>query len=50
MVSEGIEVEVERQVKVLIKNFLSISQQAVSADITKNSAVGNIMQYLNHKY
>jgi hypothetical protein len=28
----------------------SISQQAVSADITKNSAVGNIMQYLNHKY
>jgi hypothetical protein len=30
--------------------FLSISQQAVSADITKNSAVGNIMQYLNHEY
>jgi hypothetical protein len=24
--------------------FLSISQQAVSADIIKNSAVGNIMQ------
>jgi hypothetical protein len=30
--------------------FLSISQQAVSADITENSAVGNIMQYLNHRY
>jgi hypothetical protein len=30
--------------------FLSISQQAVSADIPKNAAVGNIMQYLNHKY
>ncbi len=30
--------------------FLSISQQAVSADITKNSAVGNIMHYLNHQY
>jgi hypothetical protein len=26
--------------------FLSISQQAVSADITKNSAVGNIIQFL----
>ena len=25
--------------------FLSISQQAVSADITQNSGVGNIMQY-----
>jgi hypothetical protein len=35
--------KVERQVKVLIKNlaifFLYISQQAVSADITKISAV-----------
>jgi hypothetical protein len=30
--------------------FLSISQQAVSADITKNSAFGNIMQYLIHEY
>jgi hypothetical protein len=30
--------------------FVSISQQAVSADISKNSAVGNIMQYLNHEY
>jgi hypothetical protein len=30
--------------------FLSISQQAVSSDITKNSAAGNIMQYLNHQY
>jgi hypothetical protein len=30
--------------------FLSISQQAVSADITKNSSVGNNMQYLNHDY
>jgi hypothetical protein len=30
--------------------FLSISQQAVYADITKNSAVGNIMQCLNHEY
>jgi hypothetical protein len=30
--------------------FLSISQQAVSADVTKNSAVGNIMQYLKHEY
>ncbi len=30
--------------------FLSISQQAVSADITKESAVGYIMQYLNHEY
>jgi hypothetical protein len=30
--------------------FLSVSQQAVSADITKNSAIGNIMQYLNHEY
>jgi hypothetical protein len=27
-----------------------MSQQAVSADITKNSAVGNIMEYLNHQY
>ncbi len=36
--------------KDLIKKFLSISQQAVSADIIKNSAVCNIMQYLNHKY
>ena len=26
-----------------------MSQQAVSADITKNSAVGNIMEYLNHQ-
>jgi hypothetical protein len=25
-------------------------RQAVSADITKNSAVGNIMQHLNHEY
>jgi hypothetical protein len=30
--------------------FISISQQTVSADITKNSAVGNIMQSLNHEY
>jgi hypothetical protein len=30
--------------------FLSISQQAVSVDIIKNSAVGNIMQYLKHEY
>ncbi len=30
--------------------FLYISQQAVSADITMNSAVSNIMQYLNHEY
>jgi hypothetical protein len=30
--------------------FLSISQQGVSADITKISSVGNIMQYLNHEY
>ncbi len=30
--------------------FLSVSQQAVSANISKNSAVGNIMQYLNHEY
>jgi hypothetical protein len=30
--------------------FLSISQQAVSADITKNSVVGNIVRYLNHEY
>ncbi len=30
--------------------FLSIFLQAVSADITKNSAVGNILQYLNHEY
>jgi hypothetical protein len=30
--------------------FLSISRQAVSADISKNSAVGNIMQYLKHEY
>jgi hypothetical protein len=31
--------------------FLSISQQAVFADITKNSAVGNIiMKYLYHEY
>jgi hypothetical protein len=29
-------------------HFLSISQQAVSAD--KNSAVGNITQYLNLEY
>jgi hypothetical protein len=29
--------------------FLSTSQQAVSADITKISAV-EIMQYLNHEY
>jgi hypothetical protein len=28
--------------------FVSFSQQAVSADTTKNSAIGNIMQYLNH--
>jgi hypothetical protein len=27
-----------------------MSQQADSADITKNSAVGKIMQYLNHEY
>ncbi len=34
--------KIERQVKVLIKNFayfLSICEQEVSADITKNSAV-----------
>jgi hypothetical protein len=31
-------------------HFLSISQQAVSADITKDSAVGNITQYLNLEY
>jgi hypothetical protein len=30
--------------------IFSISQQAVSADITKNSAVDTIMQYLNHEY
>jgi hypothetical protein len=31
--------------------IFSISQQAVSAHITQNSAaVGNIMQYLNHEY
>jgi hypothetical protein len=30
--------------------FLSVSQQAVSADITKNSPVGKIMQDLNHEY
>jgi hypothetical protein len=30
--------------------FLYISKQAVSADITKNSAFGNILQYLNHEY
>ncbi len=30
--------------------FLSISLQAVSVDITKNSAVGNIIQYFNHEY
>jgi hypothetical protein len=30
--------------------FLSNSQQTVSADITKNSAVGNIMHYLNNEY
>jgi hypothetical protein len=30
--------------------FLSISQQSVSADITRNSAVGNIMPYLYHEY
>jgi hypothetical protein len=38
--------------KVLIKfgYFLSLSQQAVSADITKNPVVGNIMQYFNHEY
>jgi hypothetical protein len=41
--------KVERQVKVLIQNlaiFLSISQQVVSADITKTSAA----QYLIHEY
>jgi hypothetical protein len=27
-----------------------MSQQAVSAGITKNSAVGKIMQYLNHEH
>jgi hypothetical protein len=27
-----------------------MSQQADSADTTKNSAVGKIMQYLNHEY
>jgi hypothetical protein len=34
---------VERQVKILIKNlaiFFSMSQQAVSADVIPNSAVG----------
>jgi hypothetical protein len=30
--------------------FLSISQQAISVDITKNSADVNIMQHLNHEY
>jgi hypothetical protein len=30
--------------------FLSIFQLAVSADMTTNSAIGNIMQYLNHEY
>jgi hypothetical protein len=30
--------------------FLSISQQAVSADITKNSDIGNIMLNFNHQY
>jgi hypothetical protein len=30
--------------------FLSISQQALSADITKKSAVGIIMKYLNIEY
>jgi hypothetical protein len=30
--------------------FLSVFQQAVSADITKNSAVGNSMQYSFHEY
>ncbi len=30
--------------------FLSIPKQPVSADITKNSCFGNIMQYLNQEY
>jgi hypothetical protein len=30
--------------------FFSISRQAVFADISKSSAVGNIMQYLKHEY
>jgi hypothetical protein len=33
--------KVEQQVKVVIKHFLSISQQRVSADIIQNLAVGN---------
>ncbi len=40
------------KLKSLLKiwRFLSIFQHAVSANITKNSAIGNIVQHLNHEY